>query len=115
MKRKIALCAALIHKPSLLILDEPFANLDPVSSDLLCQFLLKYKQAGHVVILSSHDLMYVDKIGTHLGVLDQQKLAYSGTMEEFKISNQGTIDEALLQMFKRDQNVKDEFLNKIVN
>src|SRR5699024_4686446 len=74
MKKKLAICSAILPGPKLLILDEPFANLDLVASIKLCNFLNAYKSNERIILVSSHDLLYVDKIATHIGVINRKQL-----------------------------------------
>jgi ABC-2 type transport system ATP-binding protein len=82
MKIKIGICAALIHKPKLLILDEPFDNLDPVSCKHLINFLIDYRQQGNAILVSSHDLSHIVDISTHIGILNNRKIEYESTLQE---------------------------------
>lgn len=100
MKKKLAFCAAVIHKPDILLLDEPFANLDPVASDKLCDFLNAYRNKDRLIFVSSHDLLYVDKIATHIGILDNSALIYSDTISHFKDGNNRKLDEELLKFLR---------------
>lgn len=97
MKKKLIICSALIHKPQLLVLDEPFANLDPVAALKLCDFLVAYKSEQRIILVSSHDLLYVDKISTHIGVLNATQLVFSDTIYNFKTDSVGSIDKELLR------------------
>jgi ABC-2 type transport system ATP-binding protein len=86
MKQKAALCAALLHNPGLLLLDEPFTFLDPAASTGLCSLLQALAQKGKTILIASHDLLYIDKIATHIGVLNNQDFIFNGTYAEFKNS-----------------------------
>ncbi|MBC8988165.1 ABC transporter ATP-binding protein [Pedobacter sp. N36a] len=99
MKKKLAVCAAVLHKPNFLLLDEPFANLDPLAASKLCDFLNAYKSCNRVILVSSHDLLYVDKLATHIGVLSGAQLVYDDTISAFK-NNTGSINEELLKYLK---------------
>jgi ABC-2 type transport system ATP-binding protein len=83
MKIKIGLCAAVIHKPKFLILDEPFENLDPLVRNNLSNFLNGYREKGNAILVSSHELVCVENIATHLGILKNGSLIYSGCRDEF--------------------------------
>jgi len=97
MKKKLAFCASVIHKPKLLLLDEPFANLDPVAANKLCDFLNAYRNKNRLIFVSSHDLLYVDKIATHIGIINDSSLVYSDSMYHFKEGGTKTLDEELLK------------------
>ncbi|MCF8309572.1 MAG: ABC transporter ATP-binding protein [Bacteroidales bacterium] len=100
MKKKLAFCAAVIHTPQVLILDEPFSGLDPLVAHQMIDFLKKYQRDDRVIFVSSHDLAYVEKIATHIGVLDQGRLQFDSTMEDFTHYGQNELDAALLEILK---------------
>ncbi len=97
MMKKLGICAALIHKPDILILDEPFANLDPVVCDKLCELISAYRSESRTVLISSHDLLYVNRIASHIGVLDKGKLAFDGTMKQFTKEDTKNMDRQFLK------------------
>ncbi len=96
MKKKLAICSAILHKPQVLILDEPFANLDPVASSRLCDFLIAYKSNDRIILVSSHDLLYVDRIATHIGIIHNNQLIFNNTLDKFKENRGNDIDKSLL-------------------
>lgn len=100
MKKKLMFCASVIHKPSVLILDEPFSGLDPIAANLLIEFLNRYINENRIIFLSSHDLNYVEKIATHIGVLDMGAIIYSGTLNEFIYDGAKNIDDSLLEKLR---------------
>lgn len=83
MKKKIAICASLLNNPKLLIWDEPFAGLDPISSQKVIDFIKFYISGDRIILISSHDLFYVDQIATHIGILDNCQLVYNGSYSDF--------------------------------
>jgi ABC-2 type transport system ATP-binding protein len=83
MKKKIAFCAAVLHTPDLLILDEPFSGLDPLVANQMVMFLKKYQSTNRLIFISSHDLTYVEKVSTHIGVLDNAQLVFNSTLQDF--------------------------------
>lgn len=96
MKKKLMFCSAILHKPKYLLLDEPFSGLDPVASNLLIEFLNRYKNNNRVIFLSSHNLDYVEKVATHITVLDNSKIIFDGTLSSFLDNGTKNIDESLL-------------------
>ncbi|MBX3257041.1 MAG: ABC transporter ATP-binding protein [Chitinophagaceae bacterium] len=94
MKKKITLCGAFIHKPRYLFLDEPFANIDPLFSEALCKLIMSYNNEHRSIVIASHDLLYIDKIATHVGVLQDGSLIFNGSVDEFKAGS--SIDKAFL-------------------
>ncbi|MBS0031357.1 ABC transporter ATP-binding protein [Chitinophaga sp. 22321] len=97
MQKKLAICAAVLHKPDLLILDEPFANLDPVACHKLCDFISAYRASQRIILISSHDLLYVSKVATHIGILHKKALVFNDTASHFTDNVEGSIDAALLK------------------
>ena len=108
MKKKIAFCASVLHTPELLILDEPFSGLDPLVANQMVLFLKKYKNAERAIFISSHDLSYVEKVSTHIGVLDDTKLVYNASLQDFTDNGEEELDEALLRLIKPNKNELDK-------
>lgn len=80
MTKKIALAAAMIHSPRLLVLDEPFEAVDPVSAAKIVQILQKYVGAGGTVIISSHTMNLIERICDSVAVIVGGAVLDSGTM-----------------------------------
>lgn len=101
MRMKLNIITALLHQPDILIMDEPFANLDMVSCEKLSLLLLEFmQQPGKVVLVSSHDLLYVEKIATRICVIDKQQIVFNGTREEFASKGTDSMDKQLLQLLQ---------------
>ncbi|MFN4085368.1 MAG: ABC transporter ATP-binding protein [Spirosomataceae bacterium] len=100
MKKKVAFCAAVLHTPDLLILDEPFSGLDPLVANQMIQFLKKYQREDRLIFISSHDLSYVEKVATHIGVLHEANMVYHDTIENFTQQGEQKLDAALLTILK---------------
>src|ERR671916_2972921 len=84
MKKKIGLACALLHGPRLLVLDEPFEAVDPVSAALIRDILQRYVAGGGTVIFSSHVMAVVERLCTHVAVLAQGRLTAVGTLDEVR-------------------------------
>lgn len=82
MTKKICLATAMIHSPQLLVLDEPFEAVDPVSSANLKDILIEYVATGGTVIISSHVMELVEKMCTHVAIINEGHVSASGTLEE---------------------------------
>ncbi len=80
MTKKIALAAAMIHSPRILILDEPFESVDPVSAATITDILKNYAAAGGTVVLSSHSMDLVQRICDNVAVIVNGDLLADGTM-----------------------------------
>lgn len=84
MKQKLALVSALIHKPKLLLLDEPFVGLDPISSHQFKMILQELADAGVTIFYSTHVLDVAEKICSDVAIIKQGKLIVYDTMENVK-------------------------------
>lgn len=84
MAKKIGLACALVHAPRLLILDEPFEAVDPVSGDVIRQILRTYVAGGGTVVLSSHVMEIVEALCDSLAVLAHGRVQAAGTLDEVR-------------------------------
>lgn len=84
MKQKLALVAAFVHKPTLIIMDEPFVGLDPKASFLLKEEMRRHCDEGGAIFFSTHVLEVAEKLCDKIAIIKQGKLITSGTMEEVK-------------------------------
>ncbi len=84
MKQKIALIAALAHKPKLLLMDEPFVGLDPKASHRLKLVMREHCENGGSILYSTHVLEVAEKLCDRVAIIRNGKLVISGTMEEVK-------------------------------
>lgn len=94
MKKKLALAGALIARPELLFLDEPFEGVDAVSARVLRDTLQGYVQGGATVFLTSHVLEIVEKLCTHVGIIARGILVCQATMADVRAA--GTLEEKFL-------------------
>lgn len=84
MKQKVALIAALIHKPRLIIMDEPFVGLDPVAAHQLKQVMHRHCQEGGAIFFSTHVLEVAEKLCHKIAIIKGGKLVTSGTTEDVR-------------------------------
>ena len=84
MTKKIALAAALIHAPRLLVLDEPFESVDPVSAANIRDILADYVKSGGTVIVSSHVMDLVQRMCDHVAVIAAGRVLAAGTVDEVR-------------------------------
>ncbi|MBW7874499.1 MAG: ABC transporter ATP-binding protein [Candidatus Cloacimonetes bacterium] len=81
MKQRLALCQAMMHKPELIILDEPTTGLDPIGKDVVKKLLLELKAAGTTIMLSSHHLLDVQEICDDLCIIHRGRVLVAGETE----------------------------------
>ncbi|MFI8359763.1 ABC transporter ATP-binding protein [Streptomyces sp. NPDC085612] len=94
-QQKVQLIAALIHRPGVLILDEPFSGLDPVASDAMAQALTEFTRDGVPVVFSSHQLDLVERLCDRVGIVRDGALVAEGTVEELRGRNTRRLEIAL--------------------
>lgn len=104
MRKKIALAAAIMHRPQVLFLDEPFEGIDPVSSRVIRDILHDLTQRGTTVFFSSHIMEVVERLSTRVGIINQGVLVAEGTLQELRERASGQDKDATLE---------DIFLNVI--
>ncbi|MCP2036208.1 ABC-2 type transport system ATP-binding protein [Planomicrobium sp. HSC-17F08] len=85
-QQKIQLIASLLHKPSLLILDEPFSGLDPVNVEMLKSAILDFQKEGATIVFSSHRLDHVEELCDNMSILDRGKIVVGGSIRQVKRS-----------------------------
>jgi ABC-2 type transport system ATP-binding protein len=84
MRKKIGLALALLHAPGVVVLDEPFEGVDPVSAATLRTVLFDYRSAGGTVVLSSHAMALVEQIADHVAVMADGSVVAAGPMDEVR-------------------------------
>jgi ABC-2 type transport system ATP-binding protein len=101
MKQKIALAAALIHEPRLLMLDEPLTGLDAGAARLIKDMLLVFVQKGGTVLLTTHILEVAERLAQRIGVIARGKLHAEGTLDELRAAAGlpgGTLEDVFLKL-----------------
>lgn len=98
MRQKIVLMGALVHNPSVWILDEPLTGLDPKSSYALKEMMKEHAAAGNTVIFSTHVLEVAEKLCDKVAIINNGALVFNGTLEELKQGNEGSLEEIFLRM-----------------
>ena len=93
MKQKLAIIAAWLHSPKLIIMDEPFVGLDPVASHILKGMMREVCDDGGAIFFSTHVLEVAEKLCDKIAIIKEGKLIRSGTMEDVKG------DDSLEQVF----------------
>ena len=94
MKQRLGLATALLHDPPLLILDEPTNGLDPEGIVGMRRLLAELREAGKTIIVSSHLLAEVEKVATHIAVIDGGRVRFEGATHELG----GSLEEAFLAL-----------------
>jgi ABC-2 type transport system ATP-binding protein len=85
-QQRVQLCAALVHEPELLVLDEPLSGLDPTGIDAIGRVLVDRARAGCCVLFSSHQLDLVEDLCEQVTIIDHGSLIVSGTVDDLSTS-----------------------------
>ena len=96
MKQKLAIIAAWIHNPELIIMDEPFVGLDPKASHILKGMMREVCDEGGAIFFSTHVLEVAEKLCDKVAIIKNGKLIRSGTMEEVK--GDDSLEEVFLEL-----------------
>ena len=84
MAQKVQFITTILHQPKLLILDEPFSGFDPINTKLIKDEILKLREEGATVILSTHNMESVEEICSHIALIDKAENVLSGEMDKIK-------------------------------
>ena len=102
MAQKIQFIATVIHRPSLLILDEPFSGFDPVNAELIKNEILELKAKGTTVILSTHRMESVELLCDQVAMINRSRKILDGTIREVKSSYRPEVFQISLSNLSRD-------------
>jgi ABC-2 type transport system ATP-binding protein len=84
MRKKTALAAAVLHRPRLLLLDEPFEGVDPISARTMRAMLDRFRAGGGTIVLSSHVMDLVERLCDHIGVIHHGRVVAAGPTAELR-------------------------------
>jgi ABC-2 type transport system ATP-binding protein len=96
MTKKIGLACALIHSPRLLVLDEPFESVDPVSAANIRDILEGFAQAGGTIVVSSHSMDLVQRMCDRVAIMAGGRVLVSGTVDE--VRGDATLEDRFLEL-----------------
>ena len=96
MKQKLALIGAFVHKPKLLILDEPFVGLDPKATFIVKKMMREFCENGGAIFFSTHILEVAQKLCNKMAIIKQGKLIKEGLMEE--ITKDTSLEEVFMEL-----------------
>lgn len=96
MKQKLALIAAFIHEPKLIIMDEPFVGLDPKATFIVKQMMKEFCEKGGAIFFSTHVLEVAEKLCNKIAIIKQGELIVSGTMEE--VTKNASLEDTFLEL-----------------
>jgi ABC-2 type transport system ATP-binding protein len=101
MQQKVQFICTVLHKPRLLIFDEPFSGFDPINADLITREILQMKKDGATIIFSTHNMESVEQLCDHIALIDKSKKILDGSTRQirekyksniFDIAYRGSLD-----------------------
>ena len=101
MKQRLTLAAALLHRPPLLVVDEPMVGLDPAGAKLIKSVFRKMAHEGNTVFLSTHTLEVAEAICDRVAIINQGRIATLGTVDELKdlhLTGGGNLEDVFLEL-----------------
>lgn len=105
-RQKIQFIISVLHNPELLILDEPFSGLDPISVEELKKAILKLKSEGKTIIFSSHRMDHIEALCENILIIDKGKTLLEGNLKEIEANYE-------INGIKGDHNLNDIFIDKV--
>ena len=105
MRQKILIIGALLHKPQNWILDEPITGLDPKASHDLKTLMKEYAASNKTVFFSTHILEIAEKICDRIGIINNGKLVFVGTIDEMrkKFNKQTSLEEMFIEVTENEE------------
>jgi ABC-2 type transport system ATP-binding protein len=95
MRKRVAMAASLIHRPSLFLMDEPFEGVDAVGARLMKDLLADQVRRGATIFLTSHVLEVVERLCDHIAIINAGKIVAEGSTEELRGS--GSLEDAFVR------------------
>lgn len=110
MKRRINIASALLHRPKILLMDEPTVGIDPQSRNLIFEVIEKLHEEGMTIIYTTHYMEEAERLCDRIGIIDNGKIIAQGTLDELRTS--GSMKETVVVSF---YNLTDEHYLSIVS
>ena len=98
MKQKLALIAAFMHSPQLLVMDEPFVGLDPKATFIVKKMMKEFCENGGAIFFSTHILEVAQKLCNKIAIIKEGKLVVQGDMEE--ITKDSSLEEVFMELIE---------------
>ena len=110
MQQKVQFIATVLHRPTLLILDEPFSGFDPINADMLKNEILQLREQGTTIVLSTHNMASVEEMCDYISLINKSRCILQGEVNrirhefktgEYELCFEGD-DTTLMETFKAD-------------
>ena len=107
-RQKVMLAAAFIHEPRLLILDEPFINLDPIFQRRVREYLRGVTAEGRTVFMCSHILEIVEKLCTRVAIINQGRIVAQGKLDEIRQNEGEGLEDVFMRLIEGSGDAADD-------
>jgi len=114
MAQKVQFITTVLHRPELLILDEPFSGFDPVNVQIVRNEILAMKQKGTTIILSTHNMESVEELCDNIALINKAKLVITGGVDEIR-RNHGKNEVELIYRSEQKKNLTDGSLYNVIS
>ena len=104
MKQKVSIARAVIHRPELVILDEPTTGLDIMATSTVMAFIRRLKEQGTPVIFSTHHLDEVQELCDRVSVINVGETVFDGSLQQFSSLSDGRMHDSFLKTLEQDNN-----------
>lgn len=101
MKQKVSLAVSLCHSPEIIIFDEPTNGLDVLAAKEVEDFLLKMKNEGHIILISTHIFSLVEKLCDEVGIIIKGKMILDTSMEE--VHKKGSMEDVFFSLVNKEE------------
>ena len=109
MAQKVQFITTVVHKPSLLILDEPFSGFDPVNAQVIREEILRLRDEGATIVLSTHNMESVEELCDNIALINQSRVVISGGLEEIRRKYGNNTVEVVYTSAEKLENVPGAF------
>jgi len=105
MKQRLAFASAFLHKPEILVIDEPMVGLDPKTARIIKDMLKEWSQAGNTVFISTHNLHVAEELSDRIAIINRGKLLGVGTVESFRSvsGEKENLEERFLRIVEEEE------------
>jgi ABC-2 type transport system ATP-binding protein len=98
MRQKLIIASAFVHRPPVIVVDEPMVGLDPKSSRILKELFREYTRRGHTVMMSTHTLEIAEGMCDRIGIMQRGRLVACGTMHELRAGADVALEDIFLRL-----------------
>ena len=112
MRQKLIISSALVHRPDVIVVDEPMVGLDPKAARILKDLFREYVRRGHTIMMSTHTLQVAETLCDRIGIIQNGKIRALGTMDDLRVASEHG-DSGLEDIFLRltGENAAREFVD----